>query len=560
MVRTGLFRTVFIAGLILLLTGFTGTLRAQLNQGGVPPSTLFSLAADKVPTMTLQVPDAAQLNREDEENPSPYRFAVILPADISPATGGAWTDLPGGGRIWRIRVTVPGALALSAYFDRFRIPAGGQLFLYNEDKSRVLGAYTGIDNSSEGLFAAELVKGESLVLEYVQPEASREEPLLHLNGIAYAYRGVDWMYPEWQPQGQAGACEVNVKCMEGDNWKKQVRGVVRIQVRRLGSLYWCSGSVVNDVPCDHLPYVLTADHCGNGASASDIQQWIFYFNFESPYCPNPPVPPVPNSMTGAVLKAHGGNSGNTGSDFFLVLLNESIPDSFAVYYNGWNRKDTTSPSGVGIHHPQGDIKKISTYTTNLISSVWSGGTLKSHWKVVWSPTVNGHGVTEGGSSGSPIFDDRGRIVGTLTGGDSDCDTNSLNLPDYYGKFSWSWASNGNDSTTRLKDWLDPGNTGMWVLDGTALSAGPPLQAGSGLKVYPNPFGNTLTVETGDFTGERLHISILDLLGIPCFEKEYNSPPGNSLTLDPGDLPEGIYVLQVSDGRKMESQKIVRQKR
>ena len=56
--------------------------------------------------------------------------------------------------------------------------------------------------------------------------------------------------------------------------------------------------------------------------------------------------------------------------FAWFCLNQNIPDTFNVYYNGWNRKDTTSPSGVGIHHPEGDLKKISTYDKPLVTAYY----------------------------------------------------------------------------------------------------------------------------------------------------------------------------------------------
>jgi PKD repeat protein len=89
--------------------------------------------------------------------------------------------------------------------------------------------------------------------------------------------------------------------------------------------------------------------------------------------------------------------------------------------------------------------------------------LQSHWEVGWNETANGHGVTEGGSSGSPLLDSYGRIVGTLTGGLSSC--NSPNEKDYFGMFPYHWASNGTTDDQQLKPWLDPDNTGVSYLDG-----------------------------------------------------------------------------------------------
>jgi hypothetical protein len=199
-----------------------------------------------------------------------------------------------------------------------------------------------------------------------------------------------------------------------------------------------------------------------------MNQWVFYFNYESSGCnsPNNESQIPNNTLTGCARIADSDDGGgNNGSDFLLVLLNNNVPSNFNAYYNGWRSNNVTSSSGVSIHHPSGDIKKISTYTSNLVSSAW-GSANGSHWTVTWSGTANGHGVTEGGSSGSPIFDNQGRIVGTLTGGSSFC--NFPNSPDLYGKMSYHWSSNPGDD---LRDFLDPGNTGLTTLEGTYAPCG-----------------------------------------------------------------------------------------
>jgi hypothetical protein len=116
--------------------------------------------------------------------------------------------------------------------------------------------------------------------------------------------------------------------------------------------------------------------------------------------------------------------------------------------------NTPATSAVCIHHPQGDVKKISwdydpvTSTPYLSTTTVSSAT---HWLVGnWED-----GTTEVGSSGSPLFDQNHRIVGQLHGGFADCD---VNLPDWYGKFSYSM-------TEGLRAWLDPENSGAMTLDG-----------------------------------------------------------------------------------------------
>ena len=104
-----------------------------------------------------------------------------------------------------------------------------------------------------------------------------------------------------------------------------------------------------------------------------------------------------------------------GSDFVLCEVNQPIPEEWQPYYAGWDASGYNGTSGVSIHHPNGDRKKISTFTSPLTSGSWSPWTsTNAHWRVIWSPTETDHGVTEGGSSGSPIFEENHRIIGTLT--------------------------------------------------------------------------------------------------------------------------------------------------
>lgn len=528
----------------------------QLSSGGIPPSTIYSLPFDDHNVISVNSPDMDVIRNEDEKFPSPYRFGVVLPVDISPETTGRWEQVGDGGSVWRVSVTAPGALALSAYFDKFVLPDGGKVFLYDPLKTQVIGAFTSRNNVGKGYFATELIAGDRFILEYYQPSGAHSAPSIHMYGIDYAYRGVSFLDSYRVAENPAGACEVNVKCPEGDAWTNEVKGVMQIMILKGGSSYWCSGSLVNNVRNNHIPYVLTADHCFSGADTTDLQQWIFYFGFESPTCATI-TPPYSKSMTGARLKAHGGNGGDTGSDFCLVLLNENIPDTFNVYFNGWNRKDTTSPSGVGIHHPGGEVKRISTYDQPLVTAYWPGNPNPSHWRVSWIATPNGHGVTEGGSSGSPLFDNYGRIVGTLTGGDSSCDPGNLNSPDYYGKFSWSWDKNGTDSTFRLKDWLDPDNTGLQNLKGLALGI-PALSQKITIKLSPNPFIDQIQVDIDGRDGQTAVFEVFNLMGITLWSGAVTPSGSSPVSLSFPGLSSGIYFLRITFPGSVSTVKMIRQ--
>ena len=446
----------FITGLLLISLMGMSYANAQISAGGTPKSISLNLR-DNYDVKSFAAIDVEKAMIEDAANDAKgalYRYGKTINVGLNINTAGTWTEVPDG-EIWRLKLKSAGAKALGVYFDDFWLPKGGELYLYNEDKSQILGAYTSANNHPSGIFAIELVQGESVTLEYFQPSKQKEQAIISISEMSYAYRSVHFLFRGTDAFGDSESCEVDANCPEGDDWRDQQRGVARISVKSGSDYGWCSGSLVNNTLGDCKPYFLTADHCADGASVTDVLSWVFYFNYELTGCNDPSqTEPSPSTMTGAVRKARGGWN---GSDFYLVMFTSYIPLDYNLYFNGWRSTNVASPSGVGIHHPAGDVKKISTYTSTLSNY---GST---HWSVGWSGTSNGHGVTEGGSSGSPLFNNNGRIVGTLTGGSSYCSAPTAH--DIYGKVSYSWASNGSSASSRLKDWLDPNNDNPGYLDG-----------------------------------------------------------------------------------------------
>lgn len=241
---------------------------------------------------------------------------------------------------------------------------------------------------------------------------------------------------------------------------------------------WCSGTLINNTAADCKPYFLTALHCGVNSTTANMTQWKFYFGYEAPTCTNPTTGGslASHFITGCLRIADSGDGGgNSGSDFLLVKMGTASNEAnvitqlkstaFNAYWNGWNANAAATTGGASIHHPAGDIKKISTFTGNTVSTQW-GTASGSHWRVTWTSNANGYGVTEGGSSGSPLFNSsQGYVIGTLTGGGSFC--TSQTAPDQYGKMAFHWTNNGTTTNRQLKPWLDPTNSGLLVLAGSS---------------------------------------------------------------------------------------------
>jgi PKD repeat protein len=442
---------------------------AQISSDGIPPGYMQAEKDNQIILYQIPAPDTEQLLKEDRQAGRfgvAERIGVLLPVAISPNVSGHWAVLPDGSRQWRVRINSAGAKSLSLYFSNFYLPEGCSLYIYNQLRTRMGGAYTHQNNHKSGFFVTELIPGDDMIVELLVSQHVFEKPEFLIKDVLYAYNKEGQGIVNF---GDSGECNVNVNCSEGDAWQDQKKGVVKIHSRVGSIVFRCTGSLVNNTSYDFSPYVYTADHCARAgstyASADDLNQWVFFFNYEAPDCPNPEEEPPFVALTGATLKANvGGGSANMGSDFYLVLLNQNIPPAVSPYFNGWSRRNVPSGSGVGIHHPSGDIKKISTYAQPLINSSWNANTPNMYWQVRWSATENGHGVTEGGSSGSPLFNSQGLIVGQLTGGQASCA--NPNAPDYYGKFSTSWESIGTTPERQLKPWLDPENFGVETLQGS----------------------------------------------------------------------------------------------
>lgn len=527
--------------LLPLFVLYTAIISAQIQKKSSPysfeNSTLerLDIKNEKKYIPSKSIEEALQEDEFDKEYGTPPRFGLKIDTDTNTKNSGKWTELPNGDKIWRLLIKSPGALSISLLYDYFHLPFGGKLHIYNTSKTQVIGAFTEYNNKGSlkapGKFATGLVYGDEIIVEYYHPRKAVHEPIISIKGVVHGYKYI--RLPEnidetdTGTNGGSGTCQVNVNCTEGNAWQDEKRGVAMLLID--DCTRWCSGSLINNSQKDGTPYFLTADHCLtedglDAATNTDASLWMFYWNYEAPGCANPAIEPAINSTTGAVLRAN-----RADTDFALFELTESPVDAgFNVYFNGWSRTTSPGTGGVGIHHPSGDIKKIATHTMVPVNGTEWGS---DHWRVNWDATANGHSVTEGGSSGSPLFRGNGQIIGQLHGGSSvDC-SDPTNDPGEYGKFHLSW--NGSSSIRRLRDWLGTSfsTNGRYFCDNLSIS-GPTKFCPSGnfkvnvadgtnvtWSVSPSSAGNfsqngptTTFTRNGSFSG---FATISANIGSPC---------------------------------------------
>ena len=482
--------------------------------------------------------------RRDREGRLPL-YARFVAVDVDPWSAGVWTDLGHGDRLWRVEVASSGALAVEAFLADVHLPPGALLHVYDRDGGQVQGGYSAGHVSPDGYLTTLPVVGDHLVLEYYEPATVAGQGYFRITDLAHTYRFLDEL--------RTGACQVDVNCSEGADWSAQRDAVVRIRVVIPSGAGFCTGTLMNNTAQDCTPYILTAFHCGEESVTANFSQYQFLFNYQRS-CGSGSAS-ASQLITGCQRRADSDDSGpegggTFGSDFMLLEMNSVVPASFNAYYAGWEATVFVPSSGVCIHHAAGDFKKISTYTTALTSSSWAGFTVGSHWRVTWSATANGHGVTEPGSSGAPLFNPAKRVIGTLTGGSSCCTSNGcgpqtgLNQPDYFGKMSYHWNENNpNPPEEYLRLFLSP--TGNVVtLNGSYTPCGTidvhELDGTHGHAIDVWLIGDELHIRSTGPTGQRAWVNISDATGRVVHQGRMGD---EGLMVPMIDQASGIYIVR-----------------
>ena len=494
------------AGLILLASVLFWPALAAAGTG--PLSFTDSLTPlHEVPVVEVAAVDRDRLLAEDAEREAEPgvapRFAIPHEVRITPQTHGRWESTPEGMEVWRKRIAAAEARSLNLTFGRYRLPEGAELHLFSEDGKRRIRPFTVADNKPHGELWTPVLEGGSMVLELQVPSAERERVELDLSSINYGYRGF------FEPAAdRSGSCNVDVVCPEGDDWPYEISSVAVIST---GGSTFCSGFMVNNVEYDGTPYFMTADHCGIGAG--NAASLVTYWNFEHSECREPGTPGAGGPGDGTLDEFNTGSTfraADSASDFTLVELDDQPDPAWEVGYAGWDARDQATDWAIAIHHPRTQEKRISfefdptTITTYLSDAPDPNGThlRVNDWDV---------GTTEPGSSGSPLFSPEGRVVGQLHGGYAACSNND---PDWYGRIAVSWE--GTSASNRLRDWLDPEDTGTEYVDG--LGQG-------GFQLVPE----TETISQCSFADVDLGIDVEQL------QPDFDDP----VTLSVSGLPSGV---------------------
>ncbi|MCP4216894.1 MAG: trypsin-like peptidase domain-containing protein [bacterium] len=364
------------------------------------------------------------------------------------------------GRVWTVAAASKDATALRLHLKNVSLPEGAALYIYNLEGS-AFGPYTGRGPNNNGEFWTNTVTGSVAYLQLHLDESFTEIAACNFEVADVAHMGPKFILPFVQKPNLAmidaeinqveNICSFNASCVEDASCynvsavSSAKNAVAHMQFVSGAYVYICSGGLVADTDSSStIPYFLTANHCiSKGSEASSLE---CYWQFKTSSCNGScydPVGAVPRTTGSSIVKT------SSTSDYCLLELSETPPSGSA--YLGWNSSPVANTSNYSLYrisHPGGAPQAYSHHKVDT-STGTCGGWPRGGW--IYSEDIDG--ATEGGSSGSPVVNSSGEIVGQLSGacgyntGDP-CDTASNSTVD------GAFANYFDD----VKQWLDPGTT------------------------------------------------------------------------------------------------------
>ena len=389
---------------------------------------------------------------ESQDEVGPKVFAEPLDINLVAHEEGSWESLEGGLMLWRQRIYSPKAYSLNLAFTDFFLPPSAHLYLYDVNKTHVIGPIRQEDNDVHGQWWSPIIPFDEVVIELqIMPE---DLPKLRmtLTKVNHDFSGFGAVL--------SGSCNLDVACgtEQGfdlvDKYRDQINSVGMYQ---LNGFEQCSGVLINNVRNDCTPYFLTAHHCE--ITPSNSASVVVYWNYQNSTCRLPGSSASGSRGDGSLSRFNSGSSlvATYGvSDFSLLLLDDPVDPDIGAYFAGWDWVNEEYDSAFCVHHPNTEEKRISIDYDSITPFADEFYFRVEDWDI---------GTTEGGSSGSPLFSKEGRIIGQLFGGQASCGND---LFDDYGMMNLSWEGGGTPQT-RLRDWLDPDDTGVTSIDGRSCS-------------------------------------------------------------------------------------------
>lgn len=376
---------------------------------------------------------------------------------------------------WAGTVRSPEAAAVRVRFTDVQLPEGSELYVYSND-GMAFGPYTGRGPNGTGEFWSNTVAGaEIVVVLRAGVEGAPRFTVAGLGHMTPEFAIADSLVPKLSAMAAQPNCSFNASCVVGancvatDSAVNDAKNAVAHILFVSGAYYYiCSGGLVADSDTGStIPYFITANHCISRSGEASSLETFFFYTSACGSCPDPGSA----STTGATIVSTG-----SAADYTLLRLGQNAPSGAA--YLGWYSEDVAFVNGTPLYrisHPQGAPQ---SYSTQVVDT--SKGTCRS-WprgdRIYSRDTL---GATEGGSSGSPVVNGAGQLVGQLSGA---CGTNVNDVCDDANNATVDGAFAAYYNT--VSQWLGGGGGGGCIdADGDGVCASEGDCNDNNAKVYP----------------------------------------------------------------------------
>jgi lysyl endopeptidase len=367
------------------------------------------------------------------------REAQVAAAAASARGALAWIPVAGG-RAARLSATSPDAAAVRVALDLLGVPTDLEMVFFGSGQpGKLFGPYRVGDIADRSVpWWSPLAPGDTLTVEFFDPRPAAGGANPRIANVSHLFTNpVNGLAKTLSDIGSAGSCNVDIQCSSlrtSTAFQNAASSVAQMVFNDTQFAYLCTGTLLNDTDTTtQKPWLLSANHCFDSDSTrkttSQLQSiastlttlWFF----EAASCGSTTPNPNWQQMGGGAAYVYN----NYPSDALLLRLNN--PPPAGAFYTGWDANPVSvGGSDIDIHHPQGDLKKVSQ--GNVVGfAQWDNTTpVNSYIENLWST-----GTTEGGSSGSPLLTFNGSqyvVRGTLRGGDADCSNRSGT--DFFSRF------------------------------------------------------------------------------------------------------------------------------
>ena len=231
---------------------------SQESLGGQPYSFTLDMN-DNVGLIETDIVDHEAMLAEDDQRPphTPYRYGKKFEENYDFFTHATKEIVDDGNELWRLDIRSRGALAMSLEFSPFYLSDDAYLYMYDDDYSVILGAYSSLNNNEDDIFSIPLLRGELIHIELLIPEDTQEANSIVISEIIHDYRDILNLWENYESERNCGD---NVNCSSADDFQDPVNATAFLD---MGG-YICSGSMINNTNNDLTPYFLTAWHCIDG--------------------------------------------------------------------------------------------------------------------------------------------------------------------------------------------------------------------------------------------------------------------------------------------------------